>query len=415
MVEKSDDGILKKLLNSSSNSNLNFNTNNGTDNEGPTTIRNNNSSPPPLTPIVESDSLHERVGEYKDSERQFSNSNNNSTNSTRDLNISKKAVGVDIGTSRIVSARIGNDHKELTQSELNAFFMLPYSQISQDLLAKNKMNYLKIKEHLSVYGIHGQVFANMFNGELLRPMKDGLLKSDEPYAVQMIKEITSLVVGKASELGNKLCFSIPAPKTGQESDLIFHEAILKKYFVGAGYNATSINEGLAVVLSELAHENYTGIGVSMGAGMCNICFSFMSVPVVTFGLPQGGDHIDQSVARVVNDSITRVKVIKEETLDLSKTPKNNLEQALHIYYDDLISKLVNSISTTFSKTENLPKLNKPIPLVLAGGTCIPGGFKVKFDKMLRQVELPIEISETRLATDPLRATARGALVCAGTE
>lgn len=402
MVEKSDDGILRRLLGSSKGSddddlNMNMNANSRITNPPP--------QPPPQP--SESDHLYERIDGYKDSSK--------SMDSSRNLNITKKALGVDVGTSRIVSARIGNDHKEITQSELNAFFMLPYSTISQDLLAKNKMNYLKMKEYLAVYGVHGQVFANMFNGELLRPMRDGLLKSDEPNAVHMIKEILSLVVGKPSELGTKLCFSIPAAKVGSESDLIFHEAILKKYFVGAGYNATSINEGFAVVLSELAHENYTGIGISMGAGMCNICFSFMSVPVLVYGLPQGGDHIDQSVSRVVNEAATRVRAIKEESLDLSKTPKNNLEQALHIYYDDLISNLVNSLSNTFSKTENMPKLNRPIPLVLSGGTCIPGGFKVKFDKMLRQVELPLEISETRIAADPLRATARGALVCAGAE
>ncbi|MBF0314617.1 MAG: hypothetical protein HQK50_09690 [Oligoflexia bacterium] len=404
MADKSDEGLLKRLLNS--NSEIEHERERTHESIHEHTYANPN-SPPPTPPVGESDYLHQKVGDLKDAAKHLDNN--------RELNISKKAVGVDVGTSRIVSARIGGDYKEITQSELNAFFMLPFSTISQDLLTKNKMNYVKTKDNLAVYGIHGQVFANMFNGELLRPMKDGLLKSEEPNAVHMIKEIISLVVNKPEELGSKLCFSIPAPRLGSESDLIFHEAILKKYFVAAGYNAISINEGLAVVLSELAHDNYTGIGISMGAGMCNICFSFMSVPIIVFGLHQGGDLIDQNVARVVNESATRVRVIKEESLDLGKSPKNNLEQALHIYYDDLISRLVNALASTFSKTENLPKLAKPIPLVLGGGTCVPAGFKVKFDKMLRQVELPIEISETKLAADPLRATARGALVCAGAE
>ncbi|MEA1933427.1 MAG: hypothetical protein U9N60_03205 [Thermodesulfobacteriota bacterium] len=35
----------------------------------------------------------------------------------------------------------------------------------------------------------------------------------------------------------------------------------------------SINEGLATVMSELAHDNFTGIGISMGGGMCNVCLS----------------------------------------------------------------------------------------------------------------------------------------------
>ncbi|MBF0205754.1 MAG: hypothetical protein HQK53_02585 [Oligoflexia bacterium] len=319
-------------------------------------------------------------------------------------------IGIDIGTSRIVSCKIGTDRKEVSQSELNAFFSIPLSPMTREILERNGMHYTELKNQLVVFGYDAQRFANMFNGELLHPMQEGLLKADEPNATHMIKEIITSLIKKPRELGQKLCFSIPSPRAGMESDLVFHEAILKKFFVGLGYNAFSVNEGLAVILSELASENYTGIGISIGAGMCNVCFSFLSVPVITYGLPCGGDLIDLSVSRVINESITRVRVIKEESLDLSRAPKNNLEQALHIYYDDMLSKIVNSLANTFSKSSNLPKLSQPIPLVLAGGPCIPNGFKTKFDKMLRYVELPLEISETRMAADPLRATARGALV-----
>ncbi|MBF0360259.1 MAG: hypothetical protein HQK49_04570 [Oligoflexia bacterium] len=355
--------------------------------------------------------LHERAKGLKNSAEEVLSPSELSKKST----VAKKCVGVDIGTSRIVSATTSIENKEVTQTELNAFFTLPYAPLVQDLLDRNKMNYIKNKDHIVVFGFHAQSFANMFNGELSRPMQNGLIKADEPNAISMIKEIIGLVVKKPDELGRRLCFSVPAPKIGAEADLIFHEAILKKYFIGVGYNASSVNEGLAVVLSELAQEDFTGIGVCIGAGMTNVCFSFLSVPVVVFGLHHGGDHIDTNVSRVVNEAVTRVRVIKEESLDLSRSPRNNMEQAFNIYYDDLISKVVNILSSTFSMSSNLPKLNKPIPLVLAGGTCIPNGFKMKFDKMLRQVELPIEISETKIATDPLRATARGALVYAGKE
>jgi len=72
--------------------------------------------------------------------------------------------------------------------------------------------------------------------------------------------------------------------------------------------------------------------------------------------------------------------------------------------------LLNRLSALFLQAENLPKLTKAIPIVLAGGTCLPNGFKVKFDKILRQVKLPIEISEVRIAADPRRATSKGALM-----
>jgi len=50
--------------------------------------------------------------------------------------------------------------------------------------------------------------------------------------------------------------------------------------------------------------------------------------------------------------------------------------------------------------------------VLAGGTSKPNGFRDRFEKALRRRTLPLQISEVRMASDPLSATARGALVAA---
>jgi len=322
----------------------------------------------------------------------------------------KIAFGLDIGTSRIMSLKYGTAGDAISQEQLNAFFTVPDSPFVKEMLKKNDMGYTRIEDAIAVLGYDAQEFANKFNGEIRRPMRTGLLKPDESNAIPVIKEIINLVIPRAESMGQSLCFSIPAPQVGCESDLIFHEGILKKYLVGMGYNAKSITEGTAVILSELAKDNYTGIGISMGAGMCNVCFSFLAVPVIVFSIPKGGDDIDMSVSRVTNETVNRVRVIKEESLDFTQTPKNNMENAFHIYYEDLIMSLLNHLSAVFSQAKNLPKLTHAIPVVLAGGTCLPNGFKVKFDKILRQTNLPIEISEVRTAINLVRATANGAMV-----
>ena len=62
-----------------------------------------------------------------------------------------------------------------------------------------------------------------------------------------------------------------------------------------GYNAKGINEGLAVVFAELERENFSGIGISCGGGMCNVALAFMSIPVMTFSINKAGDYIDRNV------------------------------------------------------------------------------------------------------------------------
>ena len=78
----------------------------------------------------------------------------------------------------------------------------------------------------------------------------------------------------------------------------------------------------------------------------------------------------------------------------------------------MIQALVAAIRDTFSAAQNMPKLTRPVPLVLAGGSALAPGFRDRFEKVLRDTELPIAVSEVRLASNPLHSTARGALVAA---
>jgi hypothetical protein len=333
--------------------------------------------------------------------------------SIKDGYVNKKAYGLDVGTSRIVSIKRGEDPAGTdSANQLNAFIAVSETKFLKDMLIKNHMAHTKIRDEIAVLGYDAQQFANTFNSEIRRPMKKGLITPDEIYAIPVMKEIISLVLPKPQQVAQPLCFSVPAPEAGSEVDLVFHEGILKKYLVGLGYKAKSVTEGLAVVLSELASDNFTGIGISMGAGMCNVCFSFLSIPVIVFGISRGGDDIDASVARVMRETVNRVRIIKEESLDFTRTPRSNLENALIIYYDDLILTLLNTLAGILSRAEKLPRLNQSIPIVLAGGTCLPNGFKVRFEHLLKDVKMPISISSVRLANDPLRTTAMGALISA---
>ncbi|HJY36363.1 MAG TPA: hypothetical protein VJ299_02800, partial [Steroidobacteraceae bacterium] len=115
---------------------------------------------------------------------------------------------------------------------------------------------------------------------------------------------------------------------------------------------------------------------------------------------------------VVREPATRVKAIKEETLDLSRPGGDKIDKALHIYYDKLIESLVEELIRAVTRSQRLPRSDQPLPIVLAGGTAKPNGFRDRFEKALRRRTLPFQVADVRLASDPLTATARGALVAA---
>ncbi|HLL72404.1 MAG TPA: cell division protein FtsA [Pyrinomonadaceae bacterium] len=324
------------------------------------------------------------------------------------------AIGLDIGTSRIVMADSSSQRD--TRSQLNAFVAVPSSEMAENVLKHKNMVYERNCKNLYVYGNDSNFFASFLNVDARRPMRDGLLNAQEEMSQHIMQLIIQRIVprGRGKEM---LYFSVPGKGEGVNGKLVYHEAVLRSFLQTLGYNARSINEGQAVVFSELQEENFTGIGISFGGGMCNVSVSFMSMPMITFSIPKGGDYIDRNVTEVLGEgNITKVRLEKEENLDLSRQPKDDLSRALHIYYEDVMQSLIERLRAEFKASSQLPKIDRPMPIVLAGGTAKPAGFLQKFEGMLRaSSDFPIEIADVRMAKDPLTATAHGCYIAALSE
>lgn len=324
------------------------------------------------------------------------------------------AYGLDIGTSRIVFAK--GEGRNQTQSQLNAFLTVPYSKMTEGILKQRKISYTKNNTNLYVYGNDSETFAGVFNVAPRRPMSHGVLNASETMGLQIIQSVIELVLPRTQKK-DMLCFSVPAG-SGNETDdanLVYHEAVLKSFLESRGYQAKAVNEGLAVIFSELQEENFTGIGISCGGGMCNVCVSFLAVPVVSFSIAKAGDYVDTSASMATGESQPKVRDYKEHQLDLSRAPRDKIENALHIYYEDVLRSLIAKLTEEFESSQHIPKVDRPLPLIISGGTSKPKGFLQKFDQMLKDSEFPIPISEVRIAKNPLTATAEGCQVAAMSE
>lgn len=326
-------------------------------------------------------------------------------------------IGINVGTSNIVMAQNKGAKQNITKQQ-NAFFTIPQSKFTKQVLVQNKVVFFEHNQQYYIIGDSAENFANMFNANTRKPMERGVLTTREDEGIAIIQAIIKTLVQRPKKPGEVICFSIPGEPlldNNKPSSPGGREVIIKMYLESLGYTAIPINKGLAVVLAELGNENFTGIGINMGGGMCNICVSYLSIPVITYSIQRGGDEIDESVSREVGLSATKVKSIKEAGLDLSVLPKNKIELALHIYYDDLLTHLVQSMERVIASSDNSPKIKTPIPIVLSGGTASPKGLKEKFESALQTIKLPFEVSSVRVSEDPLNAAAKGALAMAVSE
>ena len=218
-------------------------------------------------------------------------------------------------------------------------------------------------------------------------------------------------LGAHRHKGEIVYYSTPASPIDTDFDVEYHERIVNGILSQSGYTPKSINEGLAVMFSELPKNNFTGLAFSFGAGMINVCLSNLSVPIVTFSIARGGDWIDARVSDVVGDSISKVTVWKEASLDLTKkTHDSRLEQAASIYYDILVDYVINHLKAKLEAATVY--IEEPVTVIVSGGTATPSGFLQRFEERLRNVKLPIELGEMRLAKEPLHTVAKGALIAA---
>ena len=319
------------------------------------------------------------------------------------------ALGLDVGTSRIVSAQ-RQDNDVQFETQLNAFVTIPFSKLTQSVLKKERIPHIVQDAEITVYGDESERFANVFHKETRRPMLRGVLNPEECDSLSLVRRIVTLLMGEADGQGRKVCFSVPAAPLGADAEVNQHETELKSMLSKLGYDPHAISEGLAVVYGEMETSNYTGIGISCGGGLCNVCLAYLSVPVFSFSIPKAGDFIDSSVSNLRGEPATRIRTIKEESFHFNGHFTNKIHQSLAVYYEDMIQALIAALKDQFAGVQNMPKLNRPIPLVLSGGTVMAPGFRDRFEKTLRETELPVGISEVRMATSPMHSTARGALV-----
>lgn len=318
--------------------------------------------------------------------------------------------GLDVGTAFIYVA--WQEGGEITfRIERDAFFDIPYSDHLRALFDREDVQYTVREDALYVIGGGSLRLANLLNRAVRRPLARGVISPKEKEALPFITMILKNALGEHRHKGEIVYYSTPASPIDADFDVEYHERIVNGILSQSGYTPRSINEGLAVIFSELPKNNFTGLAFSFGAGMINVCLANLSVPIATFSIARGGDWIDARVAEVTNEPISKVTAWKEDSLDLTKkTHDSRIEQAASIYYDILLDYVVHQLKTRLKAATVY--IEEPVAIIVSGGTATPPGFLERFEQRMRTVKLPIALGEMRLAKEPLHTVAKGALIAA---
>jgi hypothetical protein len=323
--------------------------------------------------------------------------------------------GLDIGTGNFACARSDLGEVKILR---NAFLKVDKDNIDTSTLSG--ISCVQNQEgEIFIIGQDAFSFANIFGQHVLRPMEKGLISPKEIDSLEIQSLMIKNLIGDVPE--NKkiyVNYGIPAESIDEERNVLYHEQIFSRILKGFGFEAKSVLEGMAVIYSECAKENFTGIGISWGAGMTNVVVGYKGVPAAKFATARGGDFIDNQCAQNLNSVPNRISAIKEKYLsfetenDFTKEPdkkRRRILEALTYHYSAMMEYTIKKLVGEFTSNLDLD-ISEPLPIILSGGTAMVPGFLEKFKTILSTYKLPFEISEIREARNKLTAVATGLLV-----
>jgi len=330
------------------------------------------------------------------------------------------AKGLDVGTSFIVLAEEAAKGKVKYKDFRDAFYVIkPSTPIATKMIEKGLAGKTFVKDADGSFIILGKDAIEKAverNDSAKRPMHKGVVSSKEKDARRILTYILKEVAGAPTEPNEKLVFCVPAQPIDQEDedfDVGYHEDVIIKLLSEVGFAARAINEAEALCYSELENDDYTGVALSWGAGMVNVCVMLNGEPVVKFSTTKSGDWVDRMAAVATGETDSVVQAEKEQgDFTIGQPNDNQVLAAVASYYDRLIDYTTKQLASAMDGHKSLPKFKDPLPVVVAGGTSKAKGFVDLFAKKLEENGFPLPVKEVRHAADPLHAVARGCLIAA---
>jgi hypothetical protein len=353
------------------------------------------------------------------------------------------AIGIDVGTYTIVVARRGPRGEIEFKTEINGYFEVPNNNstaIMANMLRASKAPIYTPKDgkKMFVLGRKAREIAYSWTTNMggstsevfRRTMRDGILSSSDGKDV--FNALATMVTSMARPVehdGMPIAFPVPGtPHNRSDLTTQYHEKVVGQMLSvvdGKRPDPFGVNEAQAIIYAECEEEGFTGVAMSFGAGMTNVCLSITGVPIFSFSIVGGGDSVDREAGKHCGLDPVVVNVIKmgnrdegEEGIDLTKDsfdgPNEFVLRTIRTHYEILIDQVVKAFSEYVARSK--ARVGSKPSVVVAGGTSKPDGFLEMLERKMRSADMGgLVLGEFRRPSgDPLTTVAKGLLRAAET-
>jgi hypothetical protein len=336
------------------------------------------------------------------------------------------ARGLDIGTQFIVASAAHGDEVSYT-FERDAYLEVTRNDLFDQLLSAQQIPYIEgaqvglSSEQVVLVGDTAFQMANAHRKDTKRPLRHGLIS---PNAVATARPLVSAIIrqllGPPAQDKEQLVFSVPAPPLDMDVNVDFHRDVLQVILSqmrwdGNGYEVNPIMEGASVVFSTLGASQFTGWGISWGAGMTNFSLSYMGTDVLSFSVARGGDWVDETAAKSIGENASYMCDVKEKNSNFSVAGSSDEAElfALQSAYRSLIRYVVKHWHERVNADPSkLPRVGAPLPVVVSGGTTMVRGFVDVLTAEVAAKDWALPMGEVTLADDPFFTVSNGCYISA---
>ncbi|MBF0253166.1 MAG: hypothetical protein HQL29_05055 [Candidatus Omnitrophica bacterium] len=324
----------------------------------------------------------------------------------------KQYKGLDVGTMNLIGASDSEGNNIKVKTMRHVFLEVSESLFMKNTFKKQHVKYVEINGKIYLLGDSAFTIAKQMNTTVHRPMQAGILNNAETVSEVLLNIMIESLIGRAKNKEDICCYSIPSDPIDADFNVLYHKGIIAQILEFLGYTPIPLKEGLAVVFSELADKDFTGLGFSFGGGMINVCFAHEGKSVLDFSSIRGGDWIDRNVALNLGFQQSMITGKKETTTNIHN-PHSSIDRAFRIYFSDVfqyIFKLIEKESRDKIKDRSL--FSKGIDIACSGGSILIPGFLELFKKEISKASLPFTVNDIRLVKAPLETTAKGCYMAA---
>ena len=317
------------------------------------------------------------------------------------------SIALDVGVSQMRSLR-RRRFRLVGRNCRSSYAALPDSPIRRRVLDEERVSYAVCEDSLIMLGDLVSEFAQLFHVPSVPLLLAGDVPHDDPPARQAIAAIIDAILPEPQAPKEHCCLSISglpdrrSPAGHESLDFLTQVVRLR------GYVPSILSSTRAVVLAELVGDAFSGIGMSFGAGSCEIGLVHCGLEIARCTVPVGGNWIDEQLARrdasyfwdsaghkyLNTDAATAWKeAFAGSLLELTSAR----EWVLCELYQDLITRALTEACQTFSAVPEVADVPQPVSVVCSGGATSISGFCELLTRSIQKTPLPVAVKQVTVA------------------